>query len=117
MHVENREIKAVCLLRFHYVYFTFFSHSFPPCLTLPWWGHQADASLSPTTQLLCALSTPQGFPSLYLVPPSPCYCTVPCLTTVGTPQTPVSLAQQPQQTLGMAVPIPLLAMNLPPRMP
>lgn len=50
-------------------------------------------------------------------PPSPCYCTVPSLTTVGTPQIPVSLAQQPQQMLGMAVPIPLLAMNLPPRMP
>uniref|UniRef100_A0A4W5QXD9 non-specific serine/threonine protein kinase n=1 Tax=Hucho hucho TaxID=62062 RepID=A0A4W5QXD9_9TELE len=50
-------------------------------------------------------------------PPNPCYSTVPSLTTVGTPQTPVSLAQPPQQTLGMAVPVPLLAMTLPPRMP
>ncbi|KAK6321035.1 hypothetical protein J4Q44_G00080110 [Coregonus suidteri] len=49
--------------------------------------------------------------------PSPYYSPVPSLTTVGTPQTPVSLAQPPQQTLGMAVPVPLLAMTLPPRMP
>lgn len=94
----------------------FLFHSFPPCLTLPWWGHQADASPSPTPRLLCALSTPQDCPPCPWSPqPLLLYCVLP--NHRWHPPDPSVLAQPLQQTLGMAVPVPLLAMILPPRMP